>query len=117
RQRENRSARGGAQRDRTGECGRSKGRTTRHRPSPSQTQTLVLHACPLPGPLSDVTAWTMTRVFTGSGDAYHQLVAGLGLLVLSVVGSALWLGWIIFSWSRRIGRLEHALQHQDAEDL
>ncbi len=84
---------------------------------PSQTQTLVLHACPLPGPLSDVTAWTMTRVFTGSGDAYHQLVAGLGILVLSVVGSALWLGWIIFSWSRRIGRLEHVLQHQDAEDL
>jgi len=84
---------------------------------PSQTQTLVLHACPLPGPLSDATAWTMTRVFTGSGDAYHQLVAGLSILVLSVVGSALWLGWIIFSWSRRIGRLEHALQHQDAEDL
>jgi signal transduction histidine kinase len=82
---------------------------------PSQTQTLVLHACPLPGPLSDVTAWTMTRVFTGSGDAYHQLVAGLGILVLSVVGSAAWLGWIIFSWSRRIGRLEHALQYQDAD--
>jgi signal transduction histidine kinase len=85
---------------------------------PSQTQTLVLYACPLPGSWSGVTAWTMTRVFTGSGGAYHQLVAGLGILVLSVVGSALWLGWIIFSWSRRIGRLEHALQHHhEAEDL
>jgi signal transduction histidine kinase len=84
---------------------------------PSQTQTLVLQACPLPGPWSGVTAWTMTRVFTGSGAAYHQLVAGLGILVLSVVGSALWLGWIIFSWSRRIGRLERALQHPEAEDL
>jgi len=84
---------------------------------PSQTQTLVLHACPLPGPWSGVTAWTMARVFTGSGDAYRQLAAGLGILVLSVVGSALWLGWIIFSWSRRIGRLEHALQHHEAEDL
>jgi signal transduction histidine kinase len=84
---------------------------------PSQTQTLVLHACPLPGPLSGVTAWTMTRVFTGSGDAYRQLVAGLGILVLSVIGSALWLGWIIFSWARRIGRLERALQHHEAEDL
>jgi signal transduction histidine kinase len=84
---------------------------------PGQTQALVLHACPLTGPLSEVTAWTMTRVFTGSGDAYRQLVAGLGILVLSVVGSALWLGWIIFSWSRRIGRLEHALQHHEAEDL
>lgn len=84
---------------------------------PSQRQTLVLHACPLPGPLSDVTAWTMTRVFTGSGDGYRQLVAGLGILVLSVIGSALWLGWIIFSWSRRIARLERALQHQESEDL
>jgi hypothetical protein len=84
---------------------------------PSQTQTLVLHACPLLGPWSGVTAWTMMRVFTGSGDAYHRLVAGLGILVLSVVGSALWLGWIIFSWSRRIARLEHALQHHEAEEL
>ena len=84
---------------------------------PSQTQTLILHACPLPGPLTGATAWTMTRVFTGSGDAYHHLVAGLGILVLSVVGSALWLGWIIFSWSRRIGRLERTLQHHAAEDL
>jgi signal transduction histidine kinase len=84
---------------------------------PSQTQTLVIEACPLPGPLSGATAWTMTRVFTGSGEAYRRLVAGLGILVLSVVGSALWLGWIIFSWSRRIGRLEHTLQHHKAEDL
>jgi signal transduction histidine kinase len=84
---------------------------------PNQTQTLVLHACPLPGPWSGLTAWTMMRVFTGSGDAYHQLVAGLGILVLSVVGSALWLGWLIFSWSRRIGRLEHALHHHETQDL
>jgi hypothetical protein len=55
---------------------------------PSQTQTLLLYACPLPGPLSGATAWTMTRVFTGSGHAYHQLVAGLGVLVFSVVGYA-----------------------------
>jgi signal transduction histidine kinase len=86
---------------------------------PSETQTLVLQACPLTGTgsLSDVTAWTMTRVFTGSGSAYRQLVAGLGILVLSVIGSALWLGWIIFSWSRRIGRLEHVLQHHETEEL
>src|ERR1700716_421581 len=27
------------------------------------SQVLVLHACPLEGPLAEVTAWTMTRVF------------------------------------------------------
>jgi signal transduction histidine kinase len=84
---------------------------------PSQTQTLVLHACPLPGPLPGATAWAMARVFTGSGGAYQQLVAGLGILVFSVIGSALWLGWLLFSWSRRIGRLEYALQHHEAEYL
>jgi hypothetical protein len=50
-------------------------------------------------------------------DAYHQLVAGLGILVLSVVGSALWLGWIIFSWSRPIGRLRLRLPPTDTRGL
>lgn len=82
-----------------------------------RTQALILHACPLRGPLAGATGWTMTRVFTGAGRAYNQLLVGLGLLVLLVVGSALWLGWLIFGWSRRIGRLERALRFHEAEDL
>ena len=31
----------------------------------SQSQVLIVHACPIGGPLPSLTAWTMTRVFTG----------------------------------------------------
>jgi len=33
-------------------------------------QTLLLRACSLAGPIERVTAWTMTRVFTGQGAGY-----------------------------------------------
>ena len=39
-------------------------------------QALLLHACPLPGPIDGVTAWTMTRVFTGQGAGYTRLLGG-----------------------------------------
>jgi signal transduction histidine kinase len=79
-----------------------------------QSQVLVVHACPLPGPLADVTAWTMTRAFTGQGRAYNQLLIGLGMLGLTVLGSAIWLGIILYSWSRKIIRLEAALVNHQA---
>ena len=73
------------------------------------SQVLILHACPLDGPLPGVTAWTMTRVFTGQGRAYHQLLTGLAVLALTVLGSAAWLALILVGWSRKIARLETAL--------
>jgi signal transduction histidine kinase len=80
---------------------------------PGRSQVLVVHACPLPGPLAMVTGWTMTRVFTGQGHAFNQLLIGLGVLALTVLGSAIWLGIILYSWSRKIIRLEAALgDHQ-----
>ncbi len=74
-----------------------------------QSQVLLLHACLLEGPLPEVTAWTMTRVFTGQGRAYNQLLAGLAVLALTVLGSAGWLALILVGWSRKIARLETAL--------
>lgn len=38
------------------------------------SQTLLLNACPLPGPVPELTAWTMTRVMTFAGPAYTQLM-------------------------------------------
>jgi signal transduction histidine kinase len=73
------------------------------------SQVLLVHACPLPGPLPGATAWTMTRVFIGQGRAYNQLLAGMALLGATVVGSALWLGGILLSWSRKLARLKRAL--------
>jgi hypothetical protein len=74
-----------------------------------QSQVLVIHACSLEGPIPDATAWTMTRVFTGQGRAYNQLLAGLAVLALTVLGSAAWLGLVLVGWSRKIARLETAL--------
>jgi len=74
-----------------------------------RSQVLILHACNLEGPLPEVTAWTMTRVFTGQGRAYNQFLAGLAVLALTVLGSAAWLARILVGWSRKIARLEAAL--------
>jgi signal transduction histidine kinase len=76
---------------------------------PSNSQVLVLQACPLQGPISGLTGWTMTRVYTGASEGYRRLVTGLGVLALTVLGSAIWLGWVLLAWSRRIGEIEVAL--------
>jgi signal transduction histidine kinase len=80
---------------------------------PGRSQVLVVHACPLPGPLAGVTGWTMTRAFIGQGRAYNQLLAGLVVLAATVIGSAAWLGQILVSWSRKLARLEAALAARD----
>jgi signal transduction histidine kinase len=78
-----------------------------------RSQVLAINACPLKGPLTGVTAWTMTRVFTGQGPAYNQLLVGLAILAATVLGSAAWLGSILYSWSRRLTALEAALASHD----
>jgi signal transduction histidine kinase len=75
----------------------------------ARSQVLLLHACPIAGPLPSVTAWTMTRVFTGQGPAYNQLLIGLAVLAVTVLGSAIWLGGILLSWSQKLARLEASL--------
>jgi signal transduction histidine kinase len=75
----------------------------------SRSQALLLHACPLPGPIQHLSAWTMTRVATAGGRAYLQAMAGLGILFVVVLGSAAWLGRLLLGWSRRLRRLETAL--------
>ncbi|MGJ4996937.1 sensor histidine kinase [Bradyrhizobium sp. HKCCYLS3077] len=74
-----------------------------------RSQTLIVHACPLRGPLQNVTAWTMTRAATTEGPAYAHLLTGLSVLALTLLGSAIWLAFILASWSRRIAIIESAL--------
>jgi len=74
-----------------------------------RSQVLLVHACPLRGPLPGVTAWTMTRTFTAEGPAFNQLLTGLAVLVLTIFGSAVWLARLLFSWSRKIALLEEIL--------
>lgn len=84
----------------------------------ARTQTLVLQACPLRGPIQGATAWTMTRVHTDQGPAYRQLLTGFAFLAATVLGSALLLGRLLLVLARRIARLEAQLgMAQAGEDL
>ena len=80
-----------------------------------RSQVLAINACPLRGSPNGITAWAMTRVFTGQGPAYNQLLVGLAILTLTVFGSAVWLGRILYGWSRRLVRLETALAVHDSQ--
>lgn len=82
-----------------------------------RSQTLIVHACPLAGPLPDVTAWTMTRVFTWSGPAYNRLRWGLALTAFTVVTSTLLLAVVLLGWTRRVARLQQGLGGPEALDL
>src|SRR5204862_4560971 len=73
-----------------------------------RSQVLMLHACPLPGPVPRLAAWTMTRVPTIGGQAYVQAMAGLAALVTVVLASAAWLGVLLSGWSRRLRKIEAA---------
>ena len=55
----------------------------------------------------------MTRVFTAEGPAYNQLLAGLAVLALTILGSAAWLALVLYSWSRKIGAIESALAKRE----
>ncbi len=79
-------------------------------------QTLLLHACPLPGPIEGVTAWTMTRVFTGQGAGYARLLGGLGVLLASVLASAGWTTHLLLTWSRKLGRVEATVGRHEGLD-
>jgi hypothetical protein len=73
----------------------------------SATQTLLLHACPLGGPISGMTAWTMTRVPAARDIGPLQL--GLGVLLLLLVAMAAWLGRTLLVWGRHMQGIETAL--------
>lgn len=79
-------------------------------------QTLLMHACPLPGPIAGVTAWTMTRVFNGQGAGYARLLGGLGVLLASVLASAVWTTHLLLTWSRKLGAIEAAVAGHDGPD-
>lgn len=83
-----------------------------------RSQILLLHACPLGGSAdAGLTGWTMTRIAAGVGPAYDRLMTGFAVLAATVLGSALWLGWLLVAWSRRIARLEADLAAGHETDL
>lgn len=83
----------------------------------ASSQTLVLTACPLAGPLPDLTAWTMTRVHTFAGRAYQQLMAGLAVLLVAVLGAAALVTRLTLTWSAHVSQIEAALNAHDIAEL
>ena len=59
----------------------------------------------------------MTRVYAFVGGNYWLLVAGLGVLFLSVAVAAALLSGLVVFWSDQIGRIEKALQAYHAGSL
>jgi signal transduction histidine kinase len=91
-------------------------RTTTQRFS-GQSQTLLLSACPLPGPIPHLTAWTMSWTFTFAGRSYYQLMAGLGVLLVTVLAAAALLTHLTITWSRHVSQIESALNAYDVAEL
>jgi signal transduction histidine kinase len=83
----------------------------------ASSQILLVTACPLPGPIPSLTAWTMTRVLTFAGRGYQQLMAGLGILFATVVAATAILTRLTMTWSRHVRQIETALQAHDVADL
>jgi signal transduction histidine kinase len=81
------------------------------------SQLLLLTACPLPGPVPNLTAWAMTRVFTLAGSGYRLLMAGLIVLFATVLAAGALLTRLTMTWSRHVTRIESALQAHDIATL
>ena len=79
------------------------------------TQSLLIAACPLPGPIAGLTAWTMTRVHSLGGSTYWQLMAGLAVLFGSVTGATVMAASLALTWSRHVRRIEASLGRQDGD--
>lgn len=85
------------------------------RRSSSRTESLLLAACPLSGPIGGLTAWAMTRVQAVRG--YDQMRLGLGLLFALVLVIAGWVTRLTMLWGRHLRAIETALAAHDIEDL
>jgi signal transduction histidine kinase len=81
----------------------------------SRTQTLLLHACQLPGPIGGLTGWTMTRVQSAPGLRPLQL--GLGVLLALMVLMSAWLGRMLLVWGRHVRSIEGALAQAGPDGL
>ncbi len=73
----------------------------------SQSQTLLIEACPLVGPIAGLSGWAMLRVQNSA--VAEGLQAGLMALLALLLAITAWLAWLLWSWSSRVNRLEATL--------
>lgn len=77
-------------------------------------QTVLLAACPLPGPFPGLAAWTMIDVQTAG---YDTLRLGLGVLLLLLLAVAAWVTWLTTAWGGHVRTIETALTTHTLETL
>jgi signal transduction histidine kinase len=80
-----------------------------------RSQTLLLHACPLAGPIPSLTGWTMTRVQVAVG--YDPFRFGLGILLALMLGMSVWLMRLMWIWTRHVRAIESTLAQEDGETI
>ena len=71
-------------------------------------EAVVLATCPV-GSSKTLGAWTMSRSPMANSKAYDKVNRGLGLLLAFVIVSGIWLGFGLYSWSKRFNRIEREL--------
>jgi len=71
------------------------------------SRTLMLHACPLPGPIPNLTGWTMALV--PAAPALGPLPLGLAVLLGLVLLMSGGIGWTLLVWARHVKAIEAAL--------
>ena len=79
------------------------------------SQTVLLFACPLGGPITGITGWAMARVQANLGG--DRLSFGLGVLAVLILVMSGWLLWVTRAWSRHVARIEQALASHDIAGL
>lgn len=89
-------------------------RPSEHRAA-TRTQTILLRACPLEGPLPRLSAWAMTRVPSAAGLLPLQL--GLAILMLLMMGMSIGLGRMLLVWDRHVRRIEDELGRVTADGI
>lgn len=72
-------------------------------------EALIVTACPLAAPGSDLAAWTMTRTHASALAAENSLRIGLAVLLVAVLASGGWLGLILLRGLHAVQRLEARL--------
>ena len=78
-------------------------------------EAIIVTACPLTAAGAGMAAWTMTRASGYALAAQGSLRIGLGALLLLVLGSAAWLGWMMARGLRHVGALQQGLAEADGE--
>lgn len=78
-------------------------------------EALIVTACPLTA-TGGLAAWTMTRATGNALAAQSTWRAGLAALVALVLGSALWLGWLMARGLRHVAALQRGLAQAEVDD-